>query len=482
MGSGNDETAAPKSQSAVTRAMWLEEWRAWRAWQKALSGRARSFLAIRVRAHLLALVSGNTAEERLERFFFRAFITALVLAIAGLVLANFGVWQPFGGELGNSEKLLRDAETSREKSEILRNLFFAAAGLVGAVGGLFQLHNSAKRTRINSEQSATADKQRQINYEAERNDRFVKASELLKSESEAVQIAGIYALQRLAEESEAEYREIVIRVLAGFVRTMTGPEGRAQRAITQLQEAAKVLETGGASLRDESPSGRDERPGEAVNAAMDALMTLTDPEKGGEGLGHLVDLRRCRLVGLDQPVRQMIGWRLDGADFTRANLGRAYLGRAYLGGANLGGANLGGAYLGGANLGGANLGGANLGGANLRSAKLEDAKLEDANLGVANLGGANLRGAYLRSAKLEGAKLEGANLGGANLGGVTLDLTRGVKTEQLAQALYVTWPDHVPRPKEGKYSEAWEAGQAASEKAASSTDGSEGEPEGPEAL
>lgn len=51
-------------------------------------------------------------------------------------------------------------------SETIRNMLLAAAGFVGAVFGLFQLHNSAKRTRTGAIQA-------KVGLEGERNERFV---------------------------------------------------------------------------------------------------------------------------------------------------------------------------------------------------------------------------------------------------------------------------------------------------------------------
>lgn len=377
------------------------------------------------------LVMGPDRDKGLERFFLGLFWIITLITGFGLVAATLGGWQPFGGKLGSAERLLASTVDAKEKSEIIRNLFFAAAGLVGALGGLFQLYNSARRTRINALQSRTA-------FEAERNDRFVKAAELLKEDSQAVQISGIYALQRLAEEESAGYRKTVVLVLAGFVRAETGPEGRSQWAVEQLQNSGKPTDSSVSVTEDFE---EEERPSECVAAAIDALMALTDPERGGEGLGELVDLRRCRLAGLDQPGRQMIRWRLDQSNLEQANLVGIDLTRAYLTGAHLSGTYLRDAVLTDAVLYQAAVAGSDL----------QRAVLLRTDLAGADLVKSDLTSSTVRLTDLVGADLTDTKLGASDLAMTKLVYSKGLTTAQLAQARNVNWPDHVPRPESGPY-------------------------------
>ncbi|MEO1657316.1 MAG: pentapeptide repeat-containing protein [Pseudomonadota bacterium] len=344
--------------------------------------------------------------RRVENAFLVLFFLFLTLALGALIVAVTPIWTPFDQDywFGACERVSRagrnlGCQDPSERAEIIRNLLFAFAGGTGAIFGLFQLHNSAKRTRIGDDEA-------RISFEAERNDRFVKAAELLRHDNAAIQMAGIVALQRLAQEPKADYRRTVIELLAGFIRAETGPDGVKNKArqervrtleLRKLQGAvgddegeASAPQDDKAATDDDAPVVAEEapRPSEPVAAAFRALTVLTSDHELTEdeqrAFGQLVDLRGCDLRGLDQPGASCIAWRLNGA-----------------------------------NLGGANLWGANLWGANLGSANLWDADLRRANLGYANL-----------------------------------DFTVGVKTEQLVHALNVTWPRHVPRPTEGPYAEA----------------------------
>ncbi|MEO1041382.1 MAG: pentapeptide repeat-containing protein [Pseudomonadota bacterium] len=360
-------------------------------------------------------IGGPDRNRRIERLF-------LILFALAIPLGGLGVWQLWLlilEQLGEGFSFFQE-ETDSQKgtdgktvADILRNLSFTVAGIIAALFGFFQLHNAARRTRISDDQVRVA-------LEAERNDRFVKAAQLLKEDSPAVQMAGIEALKRLAREPKANYRRTVVELLAGFIRTETGPAGIAAREkqnevqaleLRRLRIDARTDEDAAEAPppvpeEEEEEAARTEtpephpRPSEPVATAFRALTELTSDasleEREQVTLGMLVDLRRCDLHGLDQPKAKCRHWLLVEANLEDANLWDA----------NLGGANL------------------------------EDANLWDANLGGANLGGVKLGGANLRAANLRGAKL---------------DFTRHVKTEQLAGAWHVTWPDHVPWPKSGRY-------------------------------
>ena len=141
----------------------------------------------------------------------------------------------------------------------------------------------------------------------------------------------------------------------------------------------------------------------------------------------LVSTSRCEGANLMRA-------QLQAADFWRAQLQGAYLGKAQLQGADLGSAqlqeaDLGMAQLQGADLGKAQLQGAYLGkaqlrGADLRRAQLQGARLWKAQLQAASLGEAQLQEADLRRAQLQGADLGMAQLQGAGLGGAQLQGAR----------------------------------------------------------
>ena len=351
-------------------------------------------------------------QRSLELLFLAVFWLVLVGAIFSFWLIYKNQWDP----IQNFDWWAKTPagtwpEHQQSRAEIIRNMLFAAAGLTGAIFGTFQLFNSARRTRTGAIQAKTG-------LEAERNERFVRAAELLRDKDAPVRMAGIYALERLATEEGADYTGIVINVLAGFVRERTN---RVDYPSRPEHEYLPVL------WPEDVPDNRtqDERachdtggwgaPTEPVKAAVEALSNICKREIDGKGAAPAVDLRGAQLPRLEAAGFVMRKWRLQNANLQGARLEDANLQGAWLHGADLQGAHLHDADLQGAHLYGADLQGAHLHGADLQDAGLQDANLQGAHLELADLQGARLEGANLQDAQLWDAKLQGAGLSRANL-------------------------------------------------------------------
>ena len=173
----------------------------------------------------------------------------------------------------------------------------------------------------------------------------------------AIRLGGIYALERLAKDSEKDHGP-VMEVLTAYVRE------RAPRREQDTQEVA-------------GPPTTD----------IQAILTVLGRREttGKNRRNDPLDLIHTQLVL---------------ADLERANLGGAFLVRADLGGAYLVEADLSGADLSGADLSGADLSGADLSGADLSGADLSGADLVFANLDGTNLSAAkNLTAERVQSAE-----------------------------------------------------------------------------------
>jgi hypothetical protein len=217
-----------------------------------------------------------------------------------------------------------------------------------------------------------------LNRQGQVTERFTRAIDQLGEDRKLdVRLGGIYALERIAWDSQRDHWP-VMEVLTAYVR-------------------------------EHSSSGR------------------SPPERGRRGgpsppaQGEAVD--RNKVPADVQAILTVLGRRNTEYDWPEGNLdlGRANLQRADLGGANLEKVFLEWADLQRAFLAYANFQWANLPATNLQSADLAEANLQFANLVNADLRGANLAGANLRRANLSGANLRGANLAGAKLVGVRID-------------------------------------------------------------
>jgi uncharacterized protein YjbI with pentapeptide repeats len=260
--------------------------------------------------------------------------------------------------------------------------------------------------------------------EAERQDRtasravaeqYARAIEQLDSDKLDVRIGGIYALERVAQDSPRDYPTIM-EFLTAFIRehsrepTDSQPQPHATRP--DVQAAANVIRR--RTVRFDS---------EPVNLEF---AKLTGANLDGINLTG-ADLKGANFTYATLRNADLTGAYLNGAVFTNAQLPGARLGDAILWGsvtrldhANLTGACLKGADFTGADLTSADLSGADLTGAKFGPADLTSANLSDADLTGADLSRANLTGAFLNRANFGRANFNGANLNRAVLTGANL--------------------------------------------------------------
>jgi hypothetical protein len=256
---------------------------------------------------------------------------------------------------------LTAAERARAESDLRGHLLQALGGLVLVAGAYFTGRTFA------------------LNREGQITERFTRAVEQLANDEKLdIRLGGIYALERIARDSETHY-EPVMQVLTAFLReharwqteaSALPPDVLVESDVTKLrfdiQAAASVI-----GRRDRG----HERPGYSLNL-------------GG------VDLRRAMLQGADLEEADLAEAHLEWAVLAAANLKDAYLARAHLErayvtwDADLEGAVLEGAHLEGAVLKGAHLEGADLSKATgLTQSQLAEAIMDDHTKPPEYLGG-----------------------------------------------------------------------------------------------
>lgn len=297
---------------------------------------------------------------------------------------------------------------------------FGTITAITAVAGLmfsgFKLYDDHQTSKQQLENSALQTRE-QV---------FLQAVNQLKEQNDAVRLGGVYALEQIANEVEADHWRAIQILVA---------ELHALRPWPADATAAASPTTGARS--GAVPS---------VDPLVDAVLRILSQRKAQwETPDQRIDLSRLDLENANLSSANLsdalfdnsnlhgavlANARLQHAEFRAADLSLSYLSAADFGGADLSGAVLASAYL---NL--ANLNGAVLGGAILTNAVLSGAVLSGAVLTYANLRGANLRHANLRGADLRGADLTFTNLDGADLHGANLQQTVGLTQEQLSVAI-----------------------------------------------
>ncbi len=250
-------------------------------------------------------------------------------------------------------------------------------------------------------------------------ERYTKAIEQLGSGKIEVQLGGIYALERIARDSNRDHWTIM-EVLSSFIQKPIDSEKLERQGeqplikISQVDQAA--LTVIGRRKKENDPNLEETNQRIDLSKAFLAKADLSNAIFNDAILNNVI---------------------LNNAILNDAELNRARLSHAELNGAELNGAELNGAILIGAKLNNAKLNNAKLSGANFRGADLSGAqllavdtrrasfegailigaKLNGADLSNKDLRGVNFNGANLSSAKLNGAKLNGVNLSGAEISG-----------------------------------------------------------------
>jgi uncharacterized protein YjbI with pentapeptide repeats len=385
---------------------------------------------------------------------------AIVLAVAlvALVLKWAPEWLAKNG--------LRDNEEAQEVGRVRTALLATLAGFIAIVGAVF--------TGLSY----------RLSHAGQITERFTRAIDQLGHAELDVRLGGIYALERIARDSDDDHPQVV-EVFTAYLREHArwtpgdsrGPADARQpdaqiEAIRALIAATRALErivsgskadpyaVGIEAPGDPPPSDDQTEPPELPTDVQAVMSVLARRDPSRDRAGARLNLAR---TDLRRVVLEAGEANLQDADFAGANLQGATLDGANLQGASLGGANIRGARLVLANLQdaylvGANLQRASLGGANLRHATLNGANLEDAYLGEADLEGADLTVAKLQDAilaradlqdadlteadlqraTLDGADLQGATLDGADLQGATLV---EVNLEGASSDARTQWPD-----------------------------------------
>jgi len=231
-------------------------------------------------------------------------------------------------------------------------------------------------------------------------ERFSKAVEQLGSEKIEVRLGGIYALERIAQDSDRDHWTIM-EVLTSFIQEKTSIKRFSEEKIrVKAYERWQQGEKGGTDKQNWDLAVRD-LAAELMAKDIQAALTVIGRRKHKKDpLDKRLDFNDVYLIGAN-----LRNANLGGAIFRNAALDRADLTGAVLRNTNLGGANLKNAIL-----DSADFTDANFTDADLRNARLDSAVLTGANFTDADFRNANLIGSILDSAVLTGADFRNAKL------------------------------------------------------------------------
>ena len=323
-------------------------------------------------------------------------------------------------------------------------------GLIQGIGGTVRLiglyftYQNLKATQRNVE----------IAEDKQVTERFSKAVDMLSSSSLHTRLGGIYALERIARDSDDDYLQ-VMEVLTAFVREeapcppkqVTGAGTAEVKAADPVEETKpeeplpvvlSVVATGETSQGAEPEMDEVQEWLHARNELtialpplrtdIQAVMTVIGRRKPRteEGKTQQLDLSKTDLRQLQAEKAYLEGVDLFGSHLEGSSLTEAHLEGSSLTEVHLERADLSGTYLERADLFRTHLEGARLSGAHLEGARLLGTHLEGALLS-----GAHLEDVFLLAVHLEGATLSGAHLERAYILGEDLSQVLGLTQAQL---------------------------------------------------
>ena len=231
-------------------------------------------------------------------------------------------------------------------------------------------------------------RQLQVTRQGQVTDRYTKATEQLGNDSVEVRVGAVYALERIARDSDLD-RLTIQEVLTAFLRLNAGlrPSGTDERPRPKTPQAKLAL----ARTRNLRPRLRDGAPHlQAAATVLGRLPTL----RQSQGLARVdlsrADLEGARFVNADLHYSDLSHTRLLKADLRRADLTGVWFVRTLLVEATLHQADL-------------------------RDAVFWEARMDEADLRATDLSNADFTGAFLAGAKFDEADLRGADFSSARI-------------------------------------------------------------------
>jgi Pentapeptide repeats (8 copies) len=266
-----------------------------------------------------------------------ALLVGLVLIVGSSLLITAGVRWYLSPE--NQLSIVERRDLVQGLASAGQALAVALTGAVG-LGGLFFTWRNTNQARESTQRTLELTEQGQIT------ERFTRAIDQLGATDEAnnkkleIRLGGIYALERIANDSPDRDYSTIMEVLTACVRE------NAPRPLKRISspgsEPSELKPTASEPTNQEPPTPL---------ADIQAILTVLGRRKKAGQVGDVV---------LDLSLTDLRGARLEGAHLERAVLQRAHLDRARLERAHLEGANLRGAILEGAHIEGAHLEGTDL--------------------------------------------------------------------------------------------------------------------------
>src|SRR5262249_21472271 len=274
---------------------------------------------------------------------------------------------------------IKPDELFKIENEARKTLSQIIGGIVLIIGLLFTGVNLAVTQR-------EAERSRSLDQEGQITDRFTKAINQLDSKNAIeLRLGGIYALERIAKDSERGHWTIM-EVLTAYVREHASRE----------KQGNSMKPSAGRRARN-TKQEENAKPPTDIQAVLTVIGRRKIPEMGETGKLNLrgtilpnVDLEDANLSGANLAYAILLGANLSGSNLAEAGFSRANLRGAYFISTNLAGAYFDEADLRGAYILGTNLAGAVFFGVDFSGAHFSELENGESSFGRTDLSGANL--------------------------------------------------------------------------------------------
>jgi hypothetical protein len=290
-------------------------------------------------------------------------LISLLFIIAVLLLIALPHWQVSG--IDNST--VQATQENQDRATLAQILGGVAIGI-----GLYytwrrigiaekELKATQDNLEVTQQNLTVAQENLKVSQEGQITERFTRAVNQLGAIDQLgnpaieIRLGGIYALERIANESQKDGSPTkdywpIMEILTAYIRKNSSFKAVGKKIFTSISMDVQANETTINEISDVDKLSLD----------IQAILTVIKRRKfffgSGESIG--LDLQKTHLRKANLVETHLIRADLSGADLSNADLPGANLSGANLSGANLLGANLLGAKLVNANLSGANLSGA----------------------------------------------------------------------------------------------------------------------------
>lgn len=339
----------------------------------------------------------------------------LIIIVLGLMWWYIPVFQVnhYGTNINNSER----ANLENQYRVTLTQTFGGIVILYGIYQGWRRIILAEEDLKITHSTMHISQENLEVSRQGQITERFTRAVDQLGAIDQfgnpaiEIRLGGIYALERIANESKKDYLPIM-EILTAYARKNSPNNESVFEQHTVNTEVSFEIQAILTVIGRRNHSYDDKK-----NNCLKLNRTLLQG----------ADLEEANFKEANFESTNLSGSVFKGANLERANLCMAYLEsvdftKANLKGVCLSSAKLFYAYFEEANLEDVNLHGANIESAdftkaNMKNAILEDSYLEETLFTDTNLEGANFRKAKFKSAYFDRANLSGADFSGADLSG-----------------------------------------------------------------